>query len=280
MLIWVETNFNTSTLSMKQQTVMANSSTCSCWKLNKLICLNTRYQKRTGKRWTHTNPNGSKAQLDYLLINKKWINSCINCEPYNSFCGVSSDHRIVSCNLRLSLRKNKTKNTTKPPYDWSLLAKNQVVKDAYTIKLYNRFNSLQESEENPSTNSTYQNFIESHLAAAKKYIPHRPKLKRKAPWENEIIKAKRDTLKDLTKQAAKYTTCQRKRIKEQAWKELNQAYLEEQQKYIQDQIDKINNSVINQQSSLAWKTINCISGRKKSPKSKLKAKTQVERLEL
>jgi len=79
---------------------------------NKLICLNARYQKRLGKRWTHTHPNGSKAQLDFFFINKKWINSCGNCEAYNSFCGVSSDHRIASCNLRLSLRKNKTKKTS------------------------------------------------------------------------------------------------------------------------------------------------------------------------
>jgi len=63
-------------------------------------------------------------------------------------------------------------------------------------------------------------------------------------------------------------------------RELNQTYLEEQQKYIQGQIDKINSAAANQQFSLAWKTVNNISGRKKSPKSKLKAKTQEERLEL
>jgi len=29
-----------------------------------LVCLNTKYQKRTGQLWTHTTPNGQKAQLD------------------------------------------------------------------------------------------------------------------------------------------------------------------------------------------------------------------------
>ena len=156
-----------------------------------LICLNSCFQKRLGKRWTHTHPNGTKSQIDFLFVNKKWINSCMNCEAYSSFCGVSSDHRIVSCNLTLSLRKNKTKKITKTPYDWSQLAKNQHVKDAYTLELHNRFNALQESEENPSPNSTYDNFIQSHHFAAEKCIPLRPKAKRQAPWENNAVKEKK-----------------------------------------------------------------------------------------
>ena len=77
-----------------------------------------------------------------------------------------------------------------------------------------------------------------------------------------------------------YPTRQRQRAKEKAMKDLNWTYLDEQQKYIQDQIDKINNAATNQQSSLTWKIVNNVSGRKKSPKSKLKANTQEERLEL
>ena len=77
-----------------------------------------------------------------------------------------------------------------------------------------------------------------------------------------------------------YPTRQRQRAKEKAMKDLNWTYLDEQQKYIQDQIDKINNAATNQQSSLTWKIVNNVSGRRKSPKSKLKANTQEERLEL
>ena len=54
---------------------------------NGLTCLNIKFQKRKGKLWTYTYPNNAKAQIDYILINKKWINSSLNCEakmPQNS----------------------------------------------------------------------------------------------------------------------------------------------------------------------------------------------------
>ena len=38
---------------------------------NRLTCLNTNYQKREGKLWTYKYANNSKAQIDYVFINKK-----------------------------------------------------------------------------------------------------------------------------------------------------------------------------------------------------------------
>ena len=38
---------------------------------NRLTSLNTNFQKREGKLWTYTYANNSKAQIDYVLINKK-----------------------------------------------------------------------------------------------------------------------------------------------------------------------------------------------------------------
>ena len=61
---------------------------------NSLHYLNTYFQKKKGKLWTHTHPNGFKAQLDFIIVNTKWINSARNCELYNTFEGVFSDHRM------------------------------------------------------------------------------------------------------------------------------------------------------------------------------------------
>ena len=66
---------------------------------NGLLCINTPFQKRRGKLWTYTYPNGDIAQMDYMMINKKWINSVQNCEAYHSLEGTSTDHRIVSLTL-------------------------------------------------------------------------------------------------------------------------------------------------------------------------------------
>ena len=88
---------------------------------NRLRYLNTNFQKREGKLWTYTYANNTKAQIDYVFINKKWNNSSLNCKAYSSFEGVSSDHLIVTAKIRLSLRRNATRTTTTVHYDWALL---------------------------------------------------------------------------------------------------------------------------------------------------------------
>ena len=113
---------------------------------NRLTCPNTNYQKRERKLWTYTYANNSKAQIDYVFINKKWKNSAMNCEAYSSFEGLSSDHRIVTAKIRLSLRKNATRTATTKHYDWALL-NNRDIRDKYVLELRNRFETLQEKEE-------------------------------------------------------------------------------------------------------------------------------------
>ena len=75
---------------------------------NRFKCRNTTFQKKEGKLWTYTSANNTKAQIVYVIINKKWINSTLSCEAYSSFEGVSSNHRIFTAKIRLSLWKNTT----------------------------------------------------------------------------------------------------------------------------------------------------------------------------
>ena len=65
-----------------------------------------------------------------------------------------------------------------------------------------------------------------------------------------------------------------------AQQNLDELYKEEKEKYIQSQIDEIKGAADNKKSSSAWSTINRITGRKKSNKSRLKAKDDEERLKL
>ena len=123
---------------------------------NKLTCLNTNYQRREGQLWTYTYANNNKAQIDYVFINKKWKNSAINYEAYSSFQGVSSDHRIVTAKIRLSLRKKATWRATTKHYDWALL-NNRDVRDRYVLELRNRFETLHEKTEKGTPNDEYEN---------------------------------------------------------------------------------------------------------------------------
>ena len=143
---------------------------------NRLTCLNTNFQKSEGKLWNYTYANNTKAQIDYVFINKKWNNITVNCEAYSSFEGVSSDHQIVTANI-LSLRKNATRTTT-----------TGFIRDKYVIARRNKFDALQKKTETDTLNDEYENFINAHLEEAAKYIPTKHRTKSRVPWETLAVK--------------------------------------------------------------------------------------------
>ena len=63
----------------------------------------TTFKKKTSKLWTCVLPSGVRAQLDYVLVRKKWRNIMNNAEAYNSFASIGSDDRLVTAKIRLSL---------------------------------------------------------------------------------------------------------------------------------------------------------------------------------
>ena len=135
-----------------------------------MLCINTPFQKRRGKLWTHTYPNGDIAQIDYMMINKKWINSVQNCEAYHSLERISRDHRIVSLRIKPSLRPNKKKSNT-IAYNWEHLINNEDLQNQFSTSLRNRYNILQHEDTNESANNAYQNFVKTHKETAEMPIP-------------------------------------------------------------------------------------------------------------
>ena len=87
-----------------------------------LVVTNTYFRKRVGKLWTFIGPGGHKAQIDYIIVRRKWRNSVLNCEAYSSFASVGSDHRVVSAKIRLSLTSNCKATPKRTIYNWRNLA--------------------------------------------------------------------------------------------------------------------------------------------------------------
>ena len=203
----------------------------------------------------------------------------MNCEAYSSFEGVSSDHRIVTAKVRLSLRKNATRKATTKHYDWALL-NNRDIRDKYALELRNTFKALQEKAEIGIPNDEYENFVEAHLEAAEKCIPTKPRTKYRVPWETLAAREKRALVKTASKSYQKNPTNTNARELEKAQHQLTGIYLKEQAEYVQNQIDKIRDSVEDRQSRIAWQTINEVSGRKRTAKAKLRAASQQERVKL
>ena len=128
---------------------------------NRLTCLNTKFKKRYGKLWTYSYANNTKVQIDNVFINKKWNNSALNCATYSSFEGLSSDHRIVTAKIRLSLRRNVARTTTTVHYGCFLL-NNRDIRDKYTLTQRNKFDAQQGKSETHTPNDECENFINAH----------------------------------------------------------------------------------------------------------------------
>ena len=226
---------------------------------NRLTCLNTNFQKSEGKLWTYTHTNNTKAQIDYVFINKKWNDSALNCEAYSSFEGVSSNHQIVMAKIQLSPRRNMTWITTTVHYDWSLF-NNRDIRDKYALTQRNKFNAQKEKTEIHTPNDEYENFVNAHLEAAVGCIPTKQRAKLRVPWETFAVRKKHADMKTAKYNRKKPINTNALKLKK-AQNELANIYLKEQTEYIQNQIDKIKDLIEDRQSRITWQTAKWAQGR-------------------
>ena len=84
-----------------------------------LLVAYSQFQKKIVKLWTWMLSHMMKLQLDYILVRKKCRKIIRNCEAYNTFISLGSDHRLVVANVTLSLRATKQIAKRKPKYVWS-----------------------------------------------------------------------------------------------------------------------------------------------------------------
>ena len=69
------------------------------WDLTKeceLVSISTKFQKKKDELWTHPHPSAERAQFDHILINKKWKDSAMDSQSYNTMCSVQPDHRLCT----------------------------------------------------------------------------------------------------------------------------------------------------------------------------------------
>lgn len=245
-----------------------------------LTNLTTSFCKRKGKLWTHKYPNGIKAQLDHMLINRKWQNSITNCETYNTYHSLGSDHRPCSIKLRLCLRANRNAKSKKIYHNWSLLTNDENVKEAYTIEVKNRFQILQDQDENATADSMYENIVRAHNESANLHVPVRKRNKRKNAWESVKVSEKRQHLQEAFDENQKNPNPTNKDQVEKAKRELDESYCAEQKTFVEEKILEIEKAHLNQKARLAWDTVNEITGRKGTKKGQIRAESPEERVQL
>ena len=105
-----------------------------------------------------------------------------NRRAYNSFISVASDHRIISVNIRLSLRATNKKSSKIKHYDWARLKTDTETRDTFITIVKTKSEALQDTTASLSANKRY-----THYETTAKVIPSKPKLKKRIPWERDNI---------------------------------------------------------------------------------------------
>ena len=116
-------------------------------------------------------------------------------QAYDPLSTVYSGHKIVVTKLRLSLLANGKTTAKRTSFDWHCFSTGHSVREAYTVEVKNRFEALYQLEEKHSVNDLYTTMIKAQMYAAEKCIPKKKRVKKRVPWEKELVKDKRNELK-------------------------------------------------------------------------------------
>ena len=139
--------------------------------------------------WIYTYINKAIEQINYILINKKRVNSVLNCVVYFSTEGVSSDHRIVKANIRLSVRRSKTKIAKTTHHDLSSL-NNRYICNNYALTVRNKLITIQEIAEALTLKNEYGNFFNTYMEESAEFLPTKLKDKCRIPWDTLAVRKK------------------------------------------------------------------------------------------
>lgn len=245
---------------------------------NSLVIGNTQFQKRPGKLWTHTNQGtGTKSQLDYILICRKWRGCLQNVEAYSSLSSVGSDHRALVSKVKLRLRA-KAKKASNILYDWDKLIQDPELSKNYTVEIKNRFNCLREETPPESITEEYKFLITANKDTAEKLLPRKKRDKKLLASENERVSKARELLQQASKRYNTEPTPENKTALEDKKSNLEEAYIEANQSYIESVTASVKQAAVEGKTSTVWKAINDLTGRKKGRESQLNGRTQEERV--
>ena len=241
-----------------------------------LVITNTRFQKKRGKLWTYiSDMSGTKTQIDYILVNKKWINSVKNVEAYNTFASLGSDHRTLTARIKLSLRTCKTPKG-KPIYNWDKLKTDTDLQARYTVTVMNRYSSLLLPDDNAT--KKYQHFITANLEATHELIPVKEKPAKSMTSKNpRVNEARQNVQKSFDKYIS--DSSEENRIVLQSDKDhLKEAYDTVMEEEVDELVKRVEQADARYRHRESWKIINEISGRKSVKAGVLKGKCKEERI--
>ena len=222
----------------------------------------TRVPQPKPRSWTWLHPNGqSKAQLDHILINGKWLNSVQNVRAYNTVES-NSDHRIVSARISISLRAPKNNKCQRITYDWHKLKISCSLQSQFNMEVQNRYDILSTTKHDDNIQTQYNNFVESIQQTTENLIGKTKRTNKKNWVSDETIKLlkQRNEAKKLFKQKPDPNN---KTNWHQLNKQLNISYQNDKIQFLEDKLKQLNQASISNQSRTTWALIDEISGKRR-----------------
>lgn len=241
-----------------------------------LMFANNNFMKPAAKLWTFQHPFGSRSQIDYILIRKKWRNSIRNCQAYSSFSSIGSDHRIVSCTTCLSLRSSKRPDTNPmKTIDWELVFSISTIRQQFAIDVRNRYDSLSKLDNDIET--IYNNITICMEEVTLSTLPKRKKQKPPPMSAHSLVKEAQKAVITARKQHHDKLSKASLRKINQAQRQLDEAYANAEAEYIQGKIDRLPPKNVVHQHVSAWDTIKDLTGHKSKPLIRVKGGLSSER---
>ena len=230
------------------------------------------FPHREGWLWTFEHPSGKRVQLEHILISGKWLKSVRNCRAYSTV-EIASDHRILSMNLKISLRSRKTWGKNRPRFNWGKLLNCKVSQTKFALSITNRFKALDTSDDDTPTKQSvqevYDSVVKTVTDSAQEILGKRPKRSyyRETSIETTLI-ARRNRAKCQYQQ---YKTSKLK----QTWCDLpaqvTQSHRLDQERYLNRQLRELKTAKVQNSPRHMWQIAKGISGQSQpNPASQVK----------
>ena len=230
-----------------------------------MIPVQALFQHPKSTMWTHKRPSGELAQLDHILINRKWANSARNCRAYNSV-ELASDHRILSANITLSLQSQSTKklpctrNWQALQYEATSQAFNTTFKRKYDGLLHERDVTQEPTEANVQIK--YDAFTEALESTSQVTLPPVPR-KRNAHPVTPQTEALRKDRNRAQRKYAKHNTSENKAELTNLNKQLRTSYQQCLINALENDLQALQHADQNGDSRTTWNIVRKISGKSK-----------------
>lgn len=223
--------------------------------------LSTRFAHNKYHQWTwqtaktkekqEKDEHQGKTQIDHALIMARWLSSVKDCRAYDTG-GLKSDHRILTINLKLTMKIKTIKEIPQITPDWEQLIKDKTIQENYGKQLNNkpenRGNTIQE---------TFDKFIKD-IRKANKTIP--TKNTKKEPWiTEESLKIREEREKAYKRYIEDNTKENKKKWKEIA-KRVTKAYKKDKTIYYEKICRELNNHNNNNDSARLYNKVRYLTG--------------------